>query len=68
MPTFSTKDIDDVELDAIVAYVRYARDPRDPGGWGINHLGPFPEGIVVWLLAIPALLIVCRAIGKGASS
>src|SRR4029079_19725990 len=65
MPTFSKKDISDAELNSIVAYVQYAKDPQDEGGWGIDHLGPFPEGMIVWLLAIPALLIVCRAIGKG---
>jgi ubiquinol-cytochrome c reductase cytochrome c subunit len=68
MPKFSEKDISDAELNSIVAYVQYAKDPQDEGGWGINHLGPFPEGMIVWLLAIPLLLIVCRAIGKGVSS
>ena len=64
MPKFSQKDIGDAQLNAIVAYVQYAKDPRDEGGWGINHLGPFPEGMIAWLLAIPALLLICRAIGK----
>ena len=64
MPKFSEKDITDSQLNAIVAYVQYAKDPRDEGGWGINHLGPFPEGMVAWLIAIPALLLLCRAIGR----
>jgi ubiquinol-cytochrome c reductase cytochrome c subunit len=64
MPKFSQKDLSDAQLNAIVAYVQYAKDPRDEGGWGINHLGPFPEGMIAWLLAIPALLLICRAIGK----
>jgi ubiquinol-cytochrome c reductase cytochrome c subunit len=68
MPKFSEKDISDAELNSIVAYVQYAKDPQDAGGWGINHLGPFPEGMIVWLLAIPLLLIICRAIGKGMSA
>jgi ubiquinol-cytochrome c reductase cytochrome c subunit len=68
MPTFSEKDISDAELNSIIAYVQYAKDPDDAGGWGINHLGPFPEGMVAWLLAIPALLLICRAIGKRVSS
>jgi ubiquinol-cytochrome c reductase cytochrome c subunit len=68
MPKFSQKDISDAELDSIIAYVQYAKDPDDAGGWGINHLGPFPEGMVAWLLAIPALLLACRAIGKRVSS
>jgi ubiquinol-cytochrome c reductase cytochrome c subunit len=68
MPKFSERDISDAELDSIIAYVQYAKDPRDAGGWGINHLGPFPEGMVAWLIAIPILLLVCRAIGRRASS
>jgi ubiquinol-cytochrome c reductase cytochrome c subunit len=68
MPTFSRKDISDAELNSIIAYVQYAKDPRDEGGWGISHLGPFPEGMVTWLLAIPVLLGVCLAIGKRVSS
>ena len=64
MPKFSTKAISDAELNSIIAYVQYAKDPQDQGGWGINHLGPFPEGMVAWLLAIPLLLLVCLVIGK----
>jgi ubiquinol-cytochrome c reductase cytochrome c subunit len=68
MPTFTTKDISDAELNSIIAYVNYTKDPDDRGGWGINHLGPYPEGMVTWLIAIPVLLIICRAIGKVRSS
>jgi ubiquinol-cytochrome c reductase cytochrome c subunit len=68
MPSFSKKDISDSELNSIVAYVQYAKHPRDEGGWGISHLGPFPEGMITWLLAIPVLLGVCLAIGKRVSS
>jgi ubiquinol-cytochrome c reductase cytochrome c subunit len=64
MPKFSKKDISDAQLNSIIAYVQYAKDPRDEGGWGINHLGPFPEGMVAWLIAIPALLLICLAIGR----
>jgi ubiquinol-cytochrome c reductase cytochrome c subunit len=64
MPKFSRRDISDAQLNSIIAYIDYAKDPDDVGGWGIGHLGPFPEGIVTWLLAIPLLLIMSRAIGK----
>jgi ubiquinol-cytochrome c reductase cytochrome c subunit len=66
MPNFSTKAISDKDLNSIIAYVRYANNPTDAGGWGINHLGPFPEGMVTWLIAIPLLLLTCRLIGKKA--
>jgi ubiquinol-cytochrome c reductase cytochrome c subunit len=64
MPKFSDDDISPQELDALVAYVDYAQDPRDEGGWGINHLGPFPEGMVTWLLAAVVLVVVCLLLGK----
>jgi ubiquinol-cytochrome c reductase cytochrome c subunit len=64
MPKFSTKQISDKQLNSIIAYVQYAKNPRDDGGWGISHLGPFPEGMVTWLLAIPVLLLICVAIGR----
>jgi ubiquinol-cytochrome c reductase cytochrome c subunit len=68
MPKFTSKAISDAQLDAIVAYVTYAKDPNDAGGWGIDHLGPFPEGMVTWLLAIPLLIGICLAIGARRSS
>jgi ubiquinol-cytochrome c reductase cytochrome c subunit len=33
------------------------------GGWGIGNLGPVPEGMIAWLLALAALLCVARLIG-----
>ena len=66
MPTFSERDITDAELDSIVAYVEYAQRPEDDGGLGIGHLGPFPEGMVTWLVAALALVAVCVAIGRRA--
>ena len=66
MPKFSKSDLSDSDVNSIAAYVRYAANPDDRGGWGINHLGPFPEGMITWLVAIPLLLILCRVIGKKA--
>jgi ubiquinol-cytochrome c reductase cytochrome c subunit len=64
MPTFSPKDITDAQLNSIIAYVQYAKDPQDAGGWGIDHLGPFPEGMVTWFGAIVVLLATCMVLGK----
>jgi ubiquinol-cytochrome c reductase cytochrome c subunit len=64
MPSFSERAISDDELDAIVAYVGYAQHPRDAGGWSIGHLGPFPEGMVTWLIAAVALVLTCMLVGK----
>jgi ubiquinol-cytochrome c reductase cytochrome c subunit len=62
MPPFPEKTISDEQLNAIIAYIQYAKDPDDAGGWGINHLGPFPEGLVTWLIAIVVLVATCIAV------
>ncbi len=64
MPKFSTRAISNAELDSIIAYVDYAKHPDDRGGWAIGHLGPVPEGLVTWFLAMAALVAVCILIGE----
>jgi ubiquinol-cytochrome c reductase cytochrome c subunit len=64
MPRFSERDISDAELDAVIAYVNYAKQPRDAGGWAINHLGPFPEGMVTWGIAAVVLVATCMLLGE----
>jgi len=67
MPRFSPRQIDDRELDSIVRYVLQSRHPDNRGGWGIGNLGPFPEGLVSWLLAASLLVGVCVLIGRRAN-
>ena len=65
MPRFTHRDLNDAQLNSIIRYVRYAtRRPDDPGGWAIDHLGPFPGGMVAWLLGGLSLVLVCMLIGK----
>jgi ubiquinol-cytochrome c reductase cytochrome c subunit len=64
MPRFPRSQISDRELDSIVRYVLLTHHPVDRGGWGIGNLGPFPEGIVAWLLAGGLLVGVCVVIGR----
>jgi ubiquinol-cytochrome c reductase cytochrome c subunit len=64
MPRFSEKDIDQQELNSIARYILYTHNPDDAGGWGIGHIGPVPEGMVAWLLAGTALVLVARLIGE----
>ena len=66
MPRFDARQISDRELDSFAAYVLAQRHPDDRGGWGIGNIGPIPEGLVAWLLAGTALLIVARLIGDRA--
>jgi ubiquinol-cytochrome c reductase cytochrome c subunit len=64
MPKFSPKSITPTQLNDIVAYVQYAKHPDDPGGWAIGRLGPWPEGMVTWLLAASVLVTTCLLIGR----
>ena len=64
MPKFSEKNISDGELDSIIAYLERAKHPVNQGGWGIGNLGPVPEGMVTWFIAIVAFLGFCVLIGR----
>ena len=64
MPRFSEKQITPAQLDSLVRYVLFTHHPPDRGGWGIGNLGPFPEGMVTWLLAAIVLIATCMVIGK----
>jgi ubiquinol-cytochrome c reductase cytochrome c subunit len=64
MPRFSPKQIDQHDLDSIAAYVLSTHHLPDKGGWAIGNIGPIPEGLVAWLLAGTALLLLARAIGE----
>lgn len=65
MPPYTEDDLSDDDARAIASYVDLElQRPRDPGGWGITHLGPWAEGLVVFFLAIPLLLLTMLWIGK----
>jgi ubiquinol-cytochrome c reductase cytochrome c subunit len=64
MPHFDANQIDQHELDSIARYVLWTRHPDNAGGWGIYNLGPIPEGIVAWFLALAAMVLVARLIGE----
>ena len=68
MPSFSARAITPEQVNDIVAYVRYTNHPQNPGGWAIGYLGPWPEGVVTWLLAAALLLALCCVFGRRAKA
>jgi ubiquinol-cytochrome c reductase cytochrome c subunit len=64
MPRFDEAAISPRDVDSIAAYVELTQEPEDAGGFGIGHIGPVPEGLVAWLAAIVALLLIARLIGE----
>ncbi len=43
MPEFTEQQLDEEELNDVVAYAEYLRTPRDAGGYGLAHWGPATE-------------------------
>jgi ubiquinol-cytochrome c reductase cytochrome c subunit len=66
MPRFGPRLLTDAQLESISRYVTYVRTAPDRGGWGIGHIGPVPEGMVAWFVAVPFVLLVARLIGERA--
>ena len=64
MPTFSTKQISNSQLNSIIAYVLSTNHDDNRGGWRIGNIGPIPEGLVTWWIAVPLLLIACMLVGR----
>ncbi len=64
MPRFSSRQITDAQLNSIIKYVLSTRHPDNRGGWGIGLLGPIPEGLVTWWIAVPLLILGCMAVGR----
>ena len=63
MPRFSSADISSREAESLAKFVVSTRDPDNRGGWGIGNIGPVTEGMVAWLLAGTALVIILRLLG-----
>jgi ubiquinol-cytochrome c reductase cytochrome c subunit len=66
MPRFPASQISDAQLDSIVRYVLAQSHPDNRGGWGIGNIGPIPEGLVTWWIAMPLLVLSCLAVGRRA--
>jgi ubiquinol-cytochrome c reductase cytochrome c subunit len=64
MPRFSEGQITPAEVDSIARYIELTKSPENAGGWGIGNIGPVPEGLLAWLAALAALLLVSRLIGE----
>lgn len=67
MPRFGPGEISDAQIDSVARYIQSTQHPEDRGGWGIGRIGPIPEGMVAWLLAAVALLLIARLLGERTS-
>jgi ubiquinol-cytochrome c reductase cytochrome c subunit len=56
MPVFADNQLTPEEKRDIIGYVQYINNEQDPGGFGLGRYGPVPEGLVVFLVGIVALV------------
>ena len=64
MPAFGAAAISDHQLNQLASYVEYLAHPADRGGNPLWHLGPFAEGLIIWIVGIPLMLLTIRWIGE----
>jgi ubiquinol-cytochrome c reductase cytochrome c subunit len=67
MPRFGEGELTDTEVNSLARYIQSIQHPDNLGGWGIGRIGPIPEGMVAWLLAAAALLLIARLLGERTS-
>jgi len=67
MPSFSSSQLNQHDLNSLARYIVWTRHPDNAGGWGIDNIGPIPEGIVAWFIGLLTLVIVARLIGERTS-
>ena len=66
MPRFSDNQLTPAEKKAVVRYVQFVTKSKQPGGAALGRYGPVPEGLVMWLVGITALVGVTLWIGARA--
>lgn len=64
MPRFGEGELAQAQVNSLARYIQSVQHPDNLGGWGIGRIGPIPEGMVAWLLAAAALLLIARLLGE----
>ncbi|MEO6204469.1 MAG: cytochrome c [Mycobacteriales bacterium] len=66
MPRFSDNQLTPKDKQAVVRYVQFITSSSQPGGNDLGRYGPVPEGLVIWLVGITALVGLSLWIGARA--
>lgn len=64
MPRFGPEILDEQELNSVARYIEYLEEPDDRGGLALGRLGPIPEGFMIWVGGLGALLVAAWWMGK----
>ncbi len=68
MPPFTEQQLTEEEVDDVVSYVETLGQPQVEGGAGVEQYGPIIEGLLLWLVGMPVVLVMARLLGKRAPS
>ncbi len=68
MPQFGPDLLGVDDVDSIARYVEYLEEPEDRGGLALGRLGPIPEGFMIWVGGLGALLVGAFWMGKRRSA
>jgi quinol---cytochrome-c reductase cytochrome c subunit len=63
MPRFSDRQLSFDAKKDIIAYVKSVTEERSPGGNGLGGFGPAPEGMVMWIIGMVAIIGAALWIG-----
>lgn len=66
MPVFGSDTFSDQQVNDLVRYVVYLQHPDNPGGAGLGHFGPIPEGFVGLLFGLGFLILFVAWVGTRA--
>lgn len=66
MPPFSETTVDNQQLNDLVSYVHRLGPRQVKGGASLDQYGPITEGLFLWLLPVPVLIVALILLGKRA--
>jgi ubiquinol-cytochrome c reductase cytochrome c subunit len=64
MPPFTDKQLTEDEMNDVVSYVQQLGPKQVKGGASLDQYGPILEGVLLWLLPLPLLVVVAMLLGK----
>jgi ubiquinol-cytochrome c reductase cytochrome c subunit len=64
MPRWSKALIDEDQTDSLSRYVLSTEHLQNAGGAALGNIGPIPEGMAAWGIAVVALIGIARLVGE----
>lgn len=66
MPKFGDNQVTPAQKKEIINYIQSLNHQANAGGFGLGRIGAMPEGLIIWIVGIAALLLIVFWIGAKA--